>query len=257
MALLDVNNIEVRYDDSILALKGLSLQVRAGSITTLVGANGAGKTTTLKAISGMLASEWGRVTRGFITFDRLTIHRMNTADIVRLGIFHVMEGRRVFHELTVEENLWAATYLESSRERIRQSFDRVYRYFPRLRERRKQFAGYLSGGERQMLVIGRALMARPRLIMLDEPSLGLAPMLVGEIFSIIRRLNTEDGVTVLLAEQNAAAALEVADYGYVIENGTIVLRDSADRLREMDDIRDSYLGLGKISTCVETVPRAR
>jgi branched-chain amino acid transport system ATP-binding protein len=248
MPLLDVNNIEVIYDDVILVLKGMSLQVNEGRITTLLGANGAGKTTTLKAISGLLRTEEGEVTEGYIEFDGRKIHKMDPEDIVKAGIFQVMEGRRVFQELTVEENLIAASYTQRDKAKVNRRFETVYSYFPRLKDRKKQIAGYLSGGEQQMLVIGRALMAGPRLMLLDEPSLGLAPLLVQEIFGIIKKINEEEGVTILLVEQNANMALSIADHGYVMENGKIVFDDTVERLKENEDIKEFYLGLTDVGT---------
>ncbi|MBE2268819.1 MAG: ABC transporter ATP-binding protein, partial [Anaerolinea sp.] len=218
--MLKLNNIEVIYSDVILVLKGLSIEVGAGKIVALLGANGAGKSTTLKAISGLLKPEDGAVTDGSIVFDGQVIHKKDAADIVRLGVFQVMEGRRVFEHLTVEENLRAGGYTSHA---VGQRMELVYEYFPRLRERRGQVSGFLSGGEQQMLAIGRALMANPRVILLDEPSLGLAPLLVQEIFKIIKRINEEQKTTILLVEQNANVALSVAHYAYIMENGRIVL----------------------------------
>ncbi len=244
--LLSVNNIEVVYDDVILVLKGMSLEVKEGQIVALLGANGAGKTTTLKAISGLLKTEEGEVTDGNITFQGKDITNLDPEKIVRKGIFQVMEGRRVFDELTVEENLIAATATVRNKSRIKNTRERVMHYFPRLKERGKVLAGYLSGGEQQMLVIGRAMMADARLIMLDEPSLGLAPLLVSEIFEIIRRINREEGKTVLLVEQNARMALTIADHGYVMENGKIVLDDTVEKLRDNADVKEFYLGLTEV-----------
>lgn len=243
--MLQINNIEVIYDNVILVLKGLSLEVRQGQIATLLGANGAGKTTTLKAISGLLRPEDGEVTDGSIEFMGEPIHHLDAADIVRRGIFQVMEGRRVFEHLTVEENLQAGAYTRSGRDRgnISDDIARVYDYFPPLKERRHAVAGYLSGGEQQMLAISRALMAHPQLMLLDEPSLGLAPMLVREIFDIIRRINTEEGTTILLVEQNARLALQIADYGYIMENGRIVLDGTPEVLKDNADVKEFYLGL--------------
>jgi len=243
---LALNNVEVIYDDVILVLKGVSLSVRDGGITTLLGANGAGKTTTLKAISGLLRSERGEVTKGTIEFGGGRIDRSPPHEIVRRGIVQVFEGRRVFEHLTTEENLIAGAHVQSDPRRVRDGIERVYGYFPRLRERRSIKAGYLSGGEQQMLVIGRALMSRPRVMLLDEPSLGLAPMLVEEIFEIVQRLNRDDGLTVLLVEQNAALALAIAEHGYVMENGRIVLDGTAEVLRENADIKEFYLGLTEV-----------
>jgi len=248
MPLLSVNNIEVIYNEVILVLKGLSLAVEEGQIVALLGANGAGKTTTLKAISGLLKTEEGEVTGGSIEFDGQRIQELDPEEIVRRGIFQVMEGRRVFEDLTVEENLVAAAHLQKSWRTIRQSHELVYTYFPRLRERRGALAGYLSGGEQQMLVIGRALMAQPRLMLLDEPSLGLSPLLVAEIFHIIKQINEEQKTTILLVEQNARLALTIANYGYIMENGRIVLDDTVDRLRENEDVKRFYLGVNERGT---------
>src|SRR2546426_1088799 len=221
--MLSLNNIEVIYDGVILVLKGVSLNVREGGITTLLGANGAGKTTTLKAISGLLRSERGEVTKGSIEFKNERIDRLPPHAVVRRGIVQVFEGRRVFEHLTTEENLIAGAHIQKDRQRVATGIERVYGYFPRLKERRWIQAGYLSGGEQQMLVIGRALMADPHVMLLDEPSLGLAPMLVEEIFAIVQQLNRQEKLTVLLVEQNAALALTIAEHGYVMENGRIAL----------------------------------
>jgi branched-chain amino acid transport system ATP-binding protein len=244
--MLELNNIEVIYNDVILVLKGLSLQVQVGKIVALLGTNGAGKSTTLKAISGLLDAEDGEVTDGSIDFDGKRIDRLDPADIVRRGIFQVMEGRRVFEHLSCEENLMAGAYTRRDRSELGTSLQVVYRYFPRLRERARQQAGYLSGGEQQMLAIGRALMARPRLMLLDEPSLGLAPLLVQEIFSIIRRINQEEGTTILLVEQNATRALEIADYGYIMEGGRVVLEGEPAVLVANEDVKEFYLGLTEV-----------
>jgi branched-chain amino acid transport system ATP-binding protein len=241
--MLALNNVEVIYDGVILVLKGVSLAVAEGGITTLLGANGAGKTTTLKAVSGLLRPERGEVTKGAIEFNGTRIDRLPAHDIVKRGIVQVFEGRRVFEHLTTEENLIAGAHVRSDLGQVRRTLQSVYEYFPRLRERRRVQSGYLSGGEQQMLVIGRALMSEPRLMLLDEPSLGLAPMLVDEIFHIIQRLNREHRLTVLLVEQNAALALTIADHGYVMENGRIVLEGAAASLRENADVREFYLGL--------------
>jgi branched-chain amino acid transport system ATP-binding protein len=241
--LLQVNNIEVIYDHVILVLKGVSLRVPAGGLVALLGANGAGKSTTLKAISNLLRVERGEVTKGSIEFQGRRIDRVDAAALVRQGIVQVMEGRRVFEHLTVEENLLTGAYTRRGSQAIRQDLERVYHYFPKLRERRGVKGGYISGGEQQMLAIGRALMARPRLMLLDEPSMGLAPMLVREIFDIVVRLNRDEQVAVLLAEQNAAMALQVVHYGYVMENGRIVLDGDAKTLRHNEDIKEFYLGL--------------
>ena len=241
--MLKVNNIEVMYDDVILVLKGLSLEVGEGRIVALLGANGAGKTTTLKAISGILKVENGEVTDGSIEFRGERIDGRDPEEIVRMGIFQVMEGRCVFENLTVHENLIAATCTRRQRGEISERYDMVFHYFPALKPLCHRLAGYLSGGEQQMLVIGRALMARTRLMMLDEPSLGLSPLLVGEIFSILKRLNQEQKMTMLLVEQNARLALSIAEHGYVMENGKIVLDDSVDKLQDNEDIKMFYLGL--------------
>jgi branched-chain amino acid transport system ATP-binding protein len=244
--MLKVNNVEVIYQHIILVLKGVSLEVPAGSIVTLLGANGAGKSTLLKAVSGILRIEEGAVHSGSIEFQGERIDTRNAFEVVRRGITQVMEGRRVFQHLTTEENLVAGAHTRAERRGLRASLDLVFGYFPRLAERRRVRAGYLSGGEQQMLAIGRALMARPRLMLLDEPSLGLAPLLVGEIFEIVRRLNREEGVTVLLVEQNAVMALELASYGYVMENGRIVLDGPVESLRANEDVKEFYLGLTEV-----------
>ncbi|MEN8690954.1 MAG: ABC transporter ATP-binding protein [Desulfobacterales bacterium] len=246
--MLNVNNIEVIYDDVILVLKGLSIEVKEGQIVALLGANGAGKTTTLKAISGLLKVEEGEVTGGSIEFLGRQINGMEPEKIVRMGIFQVMEGRCVFENLTVYENLMAATRTRKNRNEIRERCDMVMHYFPALKSLRHRLAGYLSGGEQQMLVIGRALMARTRLMMLDEPSLGLSPILVAEIFTILKRLNREQKITMLLVEQNAHLALSIAEHGYVMENGKIVLDDTVDKLKENEDIKMFYLGLTEMGT---------
>ena len=241
--LLSVNNIEVIYDHVILVLKGVSLKIPEGGIVALLGANGAGKSTTLKAISGLLRTERGDVTKGAIEFQGALIHRHAPDEVVRRGIVQVMEGRHVFEHLTVEDNLLTGAYTRNNGQAVRHDLDRVYGYFPRLTQRRTVRAGYISGGEQQMLAIGRALMARPRLMLLDEPSMGLAPMLVAEIFEIVRRLNREENVAVLLAEQNATMALRVAAHGYVMESGRIVLDGDAKTISENEDIKEFYLGL--------------
>jgi branched-chain amino acid transport system ATP-binding protein len=246
--MLSINNIEVVYDRVILVLKGVSLNVAKGTITTLLGANGAGKTTTLKAISGVLRTERGEVTKGSISLGERRIDGMRPFDVTRLGIAQVFEGRRVFEHLTAEENLIAGGHVQRDKAKVRESIDLVYTYFPRLKERHSQQAGYLSGGEQQMLAIGRALMSRPTVILLDEPSLGLAPMLVEEIFGIVRRLVADEKLSVLLVEQNAAMALEVAEHGYVMENGRIVLEGAAASLRSNSDIREFYLGLNEVGS---------
>jgi branched-chain amino acid transport system ATP-binding protein len=244
--MLSLNNIEVIYDGVILVLKGVSLNAHEGQITTLLGANGAGKTTTLKAISGLLRSERGEITKGAIELGGERIDRLPPHAVVRRGVVQVFEGRRVFEHLTTEENLVAGGHIQTDRGRLREGIDRVYEYFPRLGDRRHVQSGYLSGGEQQMLVIGRALMSNPKVILLDEPSLGLAPMLVEEIFQIVQRMNRQEQVTVLLVEQNATLALTIAEHGYVMENGRIVLEGSAEALRENADIKEFYLGLTEV-----------
>jgi branched-chain amino acid transport system ATP-binding protein len=244
--MLKLNNIEVIYDQVILVLKGVSLEVPEGRIVALLGANGAGKSTTLKAISGLLRPERGEVTEGTIEFLGERLDRKDASEIVRLGIVQVMEGRRVFEHLTTEENLLTGAHTRPDGANLARDIDLIYTYFPRLAERRALKAGYLSGGEQQMLAIGRALMARPKLILLDEPSLGLAPLLVQDIFDIVGRLNREARVTILLVEQNAVAALRIADYGYVMESGRIVLDGDAEKLRANEDVREFYLGLTEV-----------
>ena len=242
--LLRLNNVEVRYDDVILVLRGLSLAVAEGQIAALLGANGAGKTTTLKAISGLLHVEDGEVADGTIVFAGEEIQGAAAHRIVEKGVCQVLEGRRVFEHLTVRENLIVGAYTRRDRGSVQADVDRVFDWFPRLAERRRQTAGHLSGGEQQMLAIGRALMARPRLLLLDEPSLGLAPILVESIFEIVERINHEEGTTILLVEQNARLALSVAGYGYVMESGRVVLEGTADELRDNEDVKEFYLGLG-------------
>ena len=244
--MLKVNNIEVIYSDVILILRGVSIEVKEGQVVSLLGANGAGKTTTLKAISGLLRSQQGEVTRGNIEFRGERIDKMRPDEIVRVGIVQVLEGHRIFGHLTVEENLLAGALVRPNSAEIRQDIEQVYQYFPRLRDLRREVSGYLSGGEQQMLVIGRGLMGRPSLMLLDEPSLGLAPLLVREIFEVIKRINTDEGTSILLVEQNARAAMDVADYGYVMENGRVVLDGPAEVLRENEDIKEFYLGLTSV-----------
>ena len=246
---LEVNNIEVIYNKVVQALRGLSLAVPRGQIVALLGSNGAGKSTTLKAVSGLLALEDGALESGSILFNGQSTAALAPQQLVRQGLSHVMEGRRVFEDLTVEENLVAATYALTGRKPTEQGapkpdFDLVYSYFPRLHERRKGLAGYLSGGEQQMLAIGRALIAQPQLILLDEPSLGLSPKLVEDIFTIIARINAERGTSMLLVEQNATVALAVAHSGYIMENGKIVIDGTAERLANDPDVREFYLGMG-------------
>jgi branched-chain amino acid transport system ATP-binding protein len=240
--MLRLTNVEVRYDHVILVLKDLSLEVPEGQIVALLGANGAGKSTALRAISGLLRTDHGEVTNGAIELDNQPITHLDPADIVRRGVFQVMEGRRVFEHLTIEENLRAAAFTGHGRTLARDLAE-VYRLFPRLRERRLGSAGYLSGGEQQMLALGRALMAHPRLIMLDEPSLGLAPLMVREIFDIVQRINRDAGTTILLVEQNARLAMSIANYVYVLDDGQVVLEGPPARLRDNQDVQEFYLGL--------------
>ena len=244
--LLVVNNIEVIYHNVILVLKGMSLQVEDGRIVAVLGNNGAGKTTTLKAISGLLKSEDGAVTDGQIHFRGERIDRKNPEEIVRKGIFQVMEGRRVFEDLSIDENLIAGGHTNRSRRRMKEDIRKMYKLFPRLQARKNVLAGYISGGEQQMLVIGRGLMSTPTLMLLDEPSMGLSPLLVSEIFKIIQRINLEEKVSILLVEQNARLALSIASHGYVMENGRIVLDDTVEKLKENADVREFYLGLTEV-----------
>ncbi len=242
--MLIVENVEVVFNNYVLVLKGLSLEVRTGAITALLGTNGAGKTTTLKAISGLLEVEDGAVTRGRITYGGTDITQLAPDRRVASGLVQVMEGRRIFQDLTVEENLRIGAYLERDGRKITARRELAYEYFPRLRERRDQTAGFLSGGEQQMLAIGRALMSGPQVIMLDEPSMGLSPVLVQEVCDIVLRLNREQGLTILLVEQNARFALAVADHGYVMEDGKVVLEGAAQELRHNQDVQEFYLGAG-------------
>ncbi len=243
-ALLSVNSIEVIYDHVILVLKGVSLEVAAGGVVSLLGGNGAGKTTTLKAISNLLRGECGEVTKGSITFAGERIDALDPASVVKRGLIQVMEGRHCFAHLTVEENLLTGAYTRADgRAQVAEDLDKVYSYFPRLKTRRDAIAGYTSGGEQQMTAIGRALMSRPKMILLDEPSLGLAPQLVEEIFAIVERLNKAENVGFLVAEQNTNIALRYADYGYILENGRIVLDGTATALRGNEDVKEFYLGL--------------
>jgi branched-chain amino acid transport system ATP-binding protein len=239
--ILRINNIEVRYHEVILVLKGISIEVPSGGIVALLGANGAGKSTTLKAVSGLLKHEDGEVTDGSIEFLGERIHKLEAEEISKRGIFQIIEGRRVFEHLTVEENLIVGAHLRPSG--LRERLAMVYEYFPRLKERRSVIGGFVSGGEQQMCVIGRAMMALPKLMLLDEPSMGLAPLLIKEIFDIIQRLNHQEKIPILLVEQNVKLALTVAPHAYVMENGRIVMDDTSDKLRENPDIRDFYLGL--------------
>jgi len=247
-AMLKVNNIEVLYHEVILALKGVSLEVPSQGIVALLGANGAGKSTTLKAISGLLKHENGRVTEGSIEFLGERIDRRSAEEIARLGIIQVIEGRRVFPHLTIEQNLKVGGHLRKNGGDISAGLEMVYQYFPRLKERRGVAAGFASGGEQQMLVIGRALMARPKLLLLDEPSMGLAPLLIKEIFEIVTQLNRQERIPILLVEQNAKLALSVAQYAYVLETGRVVMDGESGKLRENPDIRDFYLGLTDLGT---------
>ena len=244
--MLKLNNVEVVYDRTILVLRGVSLEVPDGQIVALLGSNGAGKSTTLKTISGILRPERGAVTAGSVEFNGSRIDHKEPADIVREGIAQVMEGRRVFEHLTAEENLIAGAHTRRDTSQIKKDVELVYEYFPRLKERLGVRAGYLSGGEQQMLAIGRGLMSRPKLMLLDEPSLGLAPMLVEEIFEIVQRLNQQEGMTVLLVEQNATMALTIAHYGYIMENGRMVLDGPATTLQNNADIKEFYLGLSEV-----------
>ena len=241
---LSVNNIEVIYDHVILVLKGVSLEVPEGKIVALLGANGAGKTTTLKAISNLLRAERGDVTKGTIEFMGQRVDRLTPNQLVRMGVCQVMEGRHCFEHLTVEENLLTGAFTRRlSRAELKRELELVYTYFGRLRERRASQSGYTSGGEQQMTAIGRALMARPKMILLDEPSMGLAPQLVEEIFEIVKNLNQKEGVSFLLAEQNTNVALRFADYGYILENGRVVMDGAAAELARNEDVKEFYLGL--------------
>ena len=243
-ALLEVNNIEVIYNHVILVLKGVSLNVPKGGITALLGGNGAGKTTTLKAISNLLRSERGEVTKGSVKYRGRDVHDADPADLVRKGVIQVMEGRHCFEHLTVEENLLTGAYTRSDGgANIKQDLEMVYNYFPRLKERRTSQAGYTSGGEQQMVAMGRALMSRPETILLDEPSMGLAPQLVEQIFEIVKSINEQEGVTFLLAEQNTNVALRYATYGYILESGRVVMDGPAAELRENPDVKEFYLGM--------------
>jgi branched-chain amino acid transport system ATP-binding protein len=244
--ILSVNNIEVVYNHVILVLKGVSLDVPRGRIVALLGANGAGKTTTLKAISNLLQSERGEVTKGAILFDGAEVHSLSPNELVRRGCIQVMEGRRCFAHLTIEENLLTGAFTRrDGAAAIRRDLDLVYGYFPRLKERRSATAGYTSGGEQQMCAVGRALMSRPKMILLDEPSMGLAPQIVEEIFDIVKNLNEKEGVSFLLAEQNTHMALKYAGYGYILENGRVVMDGKASALAENEDVKEFYLGIAE------------
>lgn len=247
--MLSLNNVEVIYSDVIQVLRGVSLEVPDGQIVALLGANGAGKTTTLRATSGLLRSQDGEVTRGSIEYDGQRIDRLSPEQINLLGLIQVLEGRRLFRHLTVEENLVIGSITRgrtATKVSVKEDLDQVYEYFPRLKDLRRSISGYLSGGEQQMLVIGRGLMAHPRLMMLDEPSLGLAPLLVAEIFRVISQMNAETNISILLVEQNARIALKVADYAYVMDNGRVVLDGPAKQLAENEDIKEFYLGLTQL-----------
>ena len=241
---LSVNNIEVIYDHVILVLKGVSLQVPKGRIVALLGANGAGKSTTLKAISNLLHAERGDVTKGNVEFKGTRVDQLNPSELVKRGVIQVMEGRHCFGHLTIEENLLTGAYTRGvSGSQVKQDLEMVYHYFPRLKTRRTSQAGYTSGGEQQMCAIGRALMAKPEMILLDEPSMGLAPQIVEEIFGIVQNLNQQEKVSFLLAEQNTMVALRYADYGYILENGRVVMEGEAAELRSNEDVKEFYLGL--------------
>ena len=241
-AYLSVSNIEVIYDHVILVLKGVSLQVEEGRIVALLGANGAGKTTTLKAISNLLHAERGEVTKGYIEFKGQRIERLTPNELVKMGVVQVMEGRHCFQHLTVDENLLTGAYTRGGAD-LRGDLEKVYKYFPRLKERRKSQSGYTSGGEQQMTAIGRAMMAKPSMILLDEPSMGLAPQIVEEIFEIVRDLNAKENVSFLLAEQNTSVALRHADFGYILENGRVVMEGAAADLASNEDVKEFYLGV--------------
>ncbi len=242
---LSVNNVEVVYNSVILVLRGITLEVAPGKVVSLLGPNGAGKSTTLKAISGLLTAELGEVTRGQILWGEERLDGLSAEDVVRKGLVQVIEGRLLFRHLTVEENLRVGGMVYEGGRHIRADLERVYHYFPALAKLSRRVSGYLSGGEGQMLVIGRAMMAHPQILMLDEPSLGLAPLLVHQIFEIIHEINRQEGMSVLIVEQNARAALELADYAYVMENGRIVLDGPAEQMRENEDIKEFYLGLNQ------------
>ncbi len=242
LPMLSVNNIEVVYDEVIQVLRGVSLDVPEGEVVTLLGPNGAGKSTTLKAISGLLRTEYGEVTKGDITFMGERIDKKNAEDVVRSGLFQVMEGRRIIEDMTSIENLKLGAYTRNDAQ-INQDIEMVFNYFPRLKER-TGLAGYLSGGEQQMLAIGRALMARPKMICLDEPSMGLSPLLVKEVFGIIKKINQDQGITMLIVEQNANYAIKAADYGYIMESGKIVLDGTQEQLLSNEDVKEFYLGGG-------------
>jgi len=246
--MLQVNSIEVAYMKVIQVLRGVSLEVGDGKIIALLGANGAGKTTTLRAISGMLKTEEGEVKDGSIVFDGKRIDKYGPEKIAAMGISQAMEGRRVLEHLRVDENLFVGAYCRKDRAGVKKDLEMVFDYFPKIKSLRRGISGYLSGGEQQMLVIGRALMARPKLMLLDEPSLGLAPLLVQNIYEIIQRICAEQRMAILVVEQNVRAALGIADYGYVIENGRVVLSGAAEKLRDNEDVREFYLGLSAVGS---------
>lgn len=243
--ILELNNIEVVYNNVILVLKGLSLKVEQGTIVALLGSNGAGKSTTLKAVSGFLPLEDGEITHGSVKYEGHPLNGLSPHKIVRRGVFQVMEGRRIFEDLTVEENLTCGAYIRKDRAAVKRDLEKCFEYFPILKKRVTQRAGYLSGGEQQMLALSRALLARPKVLMLDEPSLGLAPLLVEEIFGIILKINQNEGTTILLVEQNAQMALEISSYGYIMENGRIVMDGPVDVLLGDRDVQEFYLGMGQ------------
>ena len=244
--MLRLNNVEVTYHNVILVLRGVSLTVEEGQIITILGANGAGKSTTLKAISGLLKTEVGKVSDGSIEFDGRRIDKLDPEEIAKMGILQIMEGRQALEHLTIEENLKLGGYLLGRGAHTKRDLEMVYDYFPRIKDIRHNISGYCSGGEQQQMVIGRALMAHPKVMLLDEPSLGLAPILVKEIFDIVKTINTRDKTSILLVEQNARAAISVADYGYVMENGRIVMDGTAEKLADNEDVREFYMGLSKV-----------
>ncbi|WP_188206839.1 ABC transporter ATP-binding protein [Alkalibacillus aidingensis] len=255
--MLKVNNVEAVYSKMILALRGMSLEVPKGKIIALLGSNGAGKSTTLQSISGLLSSDGGQITDGTVEFEGETLNGKSPDAIVKSGIFHCMEGRHVFPHLTVEENLTAGAYTRKDRRNIQKDIDKIYGYFPKLRDLKKRPAGLLSGGEQQMLAIGRGLMAKPKLLLLDEPSLGIAPLLVEEIFENIKQINEEEGTSILVVEQNANVALKIADYGYIMENGRVVMQGEVDRLLEDDEVQNHYLGIGTEEDQKEVVYKSK
>jgi len=245
--MLQLVNVEVRYHEVILVIRGISLEIQPGQIISLLGANGAGKTTILKAISGILHHEDGKVSEGFVNFEGSRIDKLEPYAIAEAGILHVMEGRRIFEHLSVEENLLTGAIMHGN-SKTHSDLEKVYTYFPKLASVRRRTAGYLSGGEQQMVVIGRALMGRPKLFLLDEPSLGLAPLLIKEIFDILKAINRDEGISMLVVEQNARIALDSSNYGYVLENGRIVLDGPSDRLKQNEDIKEFYLGLSELGS---------